>query len=137
MADDRVRLEPTWKAALQDEFEKPYMTALRDFLVHEKTARKVIYPPGKQIFRALDLTPLPAVKVVIIGQDPYHGPGQAHGLCFSVVPGIPTFGPTSLHLRELTFRVYLPGATPLSSKTPSSFVVVKGPLRRVYTSGEP
>jgi uracil-DNA glycosylase len=89
MADERLRLEPTWKAALQDEFEKPYMKALRDFLVREKTARKVIYPPGKQIFHALDLTPLPAVKVVIIGQDPYHGPRQAHGLCFSVVPGMP------------------------------------------------
>ena len=85
MAEDRVRLEASWKAALNEEFEKPYMRSLRAFLQKEKTARKVIYPKGDRIFSALDLTPLTSVKVVIIGQDPYHGPRQAHGLCFSVV----------------------------------------------------
>lgn len=89
VSEDRVRLEPSWKAVLGDEFDKPYMTRLREFLVREKRARKVIYPSGKDIFAALDLTPLPDVKVVIIGQDPYHGPDQAHGLCFSVQPGVP------------------------------------------------
>ena len=88
MVEDRVRLEPTWKAAIGDEFEKAYMTSLRKFLVREKQARKVIYPKGEHIFAALDLLALPDVKVVIIGQDPYHGPGQAHGLCFSVMPGV-------------------------------------------------
>lgn len=89
MAEDRVRLEASWKAALQEEFEKPYMRNLRTFLQKEKTARKVIYPKGDRIFSALDLTPLTSAKVVIIGQDPYHGPRQAHGLCFSVQSGVP------------------------------------------------
>ena len=89
MAEDRVRLEASWKAALQEEFEKPYMRNLRAFLQKEKTARKVIYPKGDRIFSALDLTPLTSAKVVIIGQDPYHGPRQAHGLCFSVQSGVP------------------------------------------------
>lgn len=84
----RLRLEPSWKAVLADEFEQGYMRKLRDFLAAEKQRRKVIYPPGAEMFAALDLTPLDAVKVVIIGQDPYHGPGQAHGLCFSVQPGV-------------------------------------------------
>ncbi len=84
----RVRLEPSWKARLQDEFEQDYMRALRAFLVREKQQRKTIFPPGNEIFAALDRTPLPEVRVVIIGQDPYHGPGQAHGLCFSVRRGV-------------------------------------------------
>ena len=88
-ANDRIRLEESWKAALAAEFEKPYMHRLREFLQREKQARKVIYPRGDNIFHALNLTPLPNAKVVIIGQDPYHGPRQAHGLCFSVPPGIP------------------------------------------------
>ncbi len=88
MVEDRVRLEPSWKAALGDEFDKSYMTTLRQFLVREKQARKVIYPKGANIFAALDLIPLDDVKVVIIGQDPYHGPKQAHGLCFSVQSGV-------------------------------------------------
>ena len=87
-AADRVRLEASWKAALLGEFEKSYMQRLREFLQGEKQAKKVIYPKGERIFAALDLTPLPDVKVIIIGQDPYHGPGQAHGLCFSVRPGV-------------------------------------------------
>lgn len=84
----RVRLEASWKEALAAEFDKAYMRRLRNFLQGEKRARKTIYPRGDEIFHALDLTPLPDVKVVIIGQDPYHGPGQAHGLCFSVRSGV-------------------------------------------------
>ena len=89
MSDTRLRLEPSWKAALGDYFERPDMQALACFLRAEKAAGKCIYPPGGEIFAALDATPLPAVKAVILGQDPYHGPGQAHGLCFSVRPGVP------------------------------------------------
>ena len=88
-SDDRIKLEAGWKQALQGEFEQPYMRQLGDFLRSEKAAGKVLYPPGPLIFNALNSTPLDQVKVVIIGQDPYHGPGQAHGLCFSVQPGVP------------------------------------------------
>lgn len=86
--NDRVKLEASWKAALQEEFDKPYMIKLSQFLREEKAAGKAIYPPGPLIFNALNFTPLSEVKVVILGQDPYHGPGQAHGLCFSVQPGV-------------------------------------------------
>ncbi|MHC6224291.1 uracil-DNA glycosylase [Pseudomonas sp. X10] len=88
--DDRIKLEPSWKAALRAEFDQPYMQQLREFLRQEYAAGKQIYPPGPLIFNALNSTPLDNVKVVILGQDPYHGPGQAHGLCFSVQPGVPT-----------------------------------------------
>ena len=84
-----VRIESSWKEALAGEFEKPYFASLVSFLRNEKAAGKVIYPPGSQIFRAFDLTPVQNVKVVILGQDPYHGPGQAHGLSFSVPSGVP------------------------------------------------
>jgi len=86
--DDRVKLEDSWKAALKEEFEQPYMKQLGEFLRREKAAGKVIYPPGPLIFNALNSTPLEQVRVVILGQDPYHGAGQAHGLCFSVQPGV-------------------------------------------------
>jgi uracil-DNA glycosylase len=89
-AADNVKLEAGWKAALQDEFGKPYMRELGDFLRSEKAAGKEIYPAGSLIFNALNSTPLAQTKVVVIGQDPYHGPGQAHGLCFSVQPGVKT-----------------------------------------------
>ena len=85
---DRVKLENSWKAALQEEFEQPYMKQLGEFLRREKAAGKAIYPPGPLIFHALNSTPLEQVRVVILGQDPYHGAGQAHGLCFSVQPGV-------------------------------------------------
>lgn len=85
---ERVVLEASWKRALLTEFDKPYMRRLREFLVAEKRARKMVYPKGGEIFTALDLTPIENVRVVIIGQDPYHGPNQAHGLCFSVEPGV-------------------------------------------------
>ena len=83
-----IKLESSWKAMLQDEFTKEYMQTLRSFLQHEKAQGKMIYPRGAEYFRAMDLTPFEQVKVVILGQDPYHGPGQAHGLSFSVRPEI-------------------------------------------------
>ncbi|MDI5934301.1 uracil-DNA glycosylase [Halomonas kalidii] len=82
-------LPDSWQRWLGAEFEAPYMQALRDFLAAEKAARKVIYPHSSNWFRAFELTPLDRVRVVILGQDPYHGPDQAHGLCFSVRPGVP------------------------------------------------
>jgi uracil-DNA glycosylase len=88
MAEANVRLEESWKHALSAEFDSPYMHKLKAFLLAEKTAGKNIFPKGHEYFRALDLTPVENVKVVILGQDPYHGLGQAHGLCFSVRPGI-------------------------------------------------
>ncbi|GAB3029215.1 MULTISPECIES: uracil-DNA glycosylase [Oleiagrimonas] len=84
-----LRLEPSWKQRVGDYFQRPDMQALGDFLRAEKRAGKEIYPPGGEIFAAFDHTPFDMVKVVILGQDPYHGPGQAHGLCFSVRPGVP------------------------------------------------
>jgi uracil-DNA glycosylase len=82
------QLHSSWQAVIGDEFEKPYMQALRDFLKQEKTAGKVIYPPSPLIFNAFNHTPFEQVRVVIIGQDPYHGPNQAHGLSFSVPKGV-------------------------------------------------
>ena len=84
-----VKIEQSWKDALADEFGKPYFESLVRFLHNEKSAGKKIFPPGSQIFRAFDLTPVDKVKVVILGQDPYHGAGQAHGLSFSVPAGVP------------------------------------------------
>ena len=84
---DSIQLETTWKARLSSEFAKTYMLNLKQFLVAEKQTKQ-IYPKGSEIFNAFDHTPFEKVKVVIIGQDPYHGPGQAHGLCFSVKPGV-------------------------------------------------
>ena len=84
-----VKIEQTWKNALAGEFEKPYFSSLVRFLREEKAAGVRIFPPGSQIFRAFELTPVPQVKVVILGQDPYHGSGQAHGLSFSVPEGVP------------------------------------------------
>ena len=92
---ERIRLEPSWKARLGDYLERPDMRALADFLRAEKRAGKVLYPPGPEIFNAFAHTPFDKVRVVILGQDPYHGPGQAHGLCFSVRPGVPV--PPSLN----------------------------------------
>src|SRR5690606_16939315 len=83
-----VQLESSWLEAVGGEFDQPYMHELRAFLKREKEAGKAIYPPGSLIFNALNTTPLSKVSVVILGQDPYHNPGQAHGLCFSVLPGV-------------------------------------------------
>lgn len=85
---ETIKLHPSWLTALRGEFDQPYMAALKAFLIAERAAGKRIFPPGGAWFRALDLTPLDEVRVVILGQDPYHGPGQAHGLCFSVPPGV-------------------------------------------------
>ena len=83
-----VKIEQSWKEHLQTEFDKPYFKDLTDF-VREEYARGPVYPPGRLIFNAFNLCPFDQVKVVIIGQDPYHEPGQAHGLCFSVNDGVP------------------------------------------------
>jgi uracil-DNA glycosylase len=83
-----VNIEPSWKQLLGEEFDQPYMAQLSVFLREEKQLRRIVYPPGAEIFAAFEHTPVDQVKVVIIGQDPYHGPGQAHGLCFSVKPGL-------------------------------------------------
>ncbi|HRD82229.1 MAG TPA: uracil-DNA glycosylase [Saprospiraceae bacterium] len=83
-----VKIEAGWKAALAGEFEQPYFEAIASFLRSEKAAGKVVYPPGGLIFNAFDSTPFDQVKVVILGQDPYHNPGEAMGLCFSVPRGV-------------------------------------------------
>lgn len=89
MSEHRLKLDPSWKSRVGSYFERPDMQALSEFLRAELRAGKAIYPPPSRIFAALDTTPFDRVKVVILGQDPYHGPGQAHGLCFSVLPGVP------------------------------------------------
>ncbi|MEQ8802194.1 MAG: uracil-DNA glycosylase, partial [Haliea sp.] len=83
-----IQLEPSWLAPLAGEFQQPYMRALKDFLQQEKRDGVSVFPPGPVIFNAFDHTPLPKVKIIIISQDPYHCPGQAHGLCFSVRPSV-------------------------------------------------
>lgn len=88
MSEHPIRLEPSWKSRIGDYLQRPEMQALSDFLRAQKQAGKHIYPPGLEIFAAFEHTPFDAVRVVILGQDPYHGPGQAHGLCFSVRPGV-------------------------------------------------
>jgi uracil-DNA glycosylase len=92
-----VQLVESWLSYLQGEFDSPYMQTLKGFLQQEKQSGKVIFPPGSLIFNAFNSTPLNKVKVVILGQDPYHGPNQAHGLCFSVLPGVP-FPPSLLNI---------------------------------------
>ena len=91
-----VQIEESWKSHLQPEFEKDYFKRLTDF-VREEYKQTTVYPPGKLIFNAFNLCPFDKVKVVIIGQDPYHGPGQAHGLCFSVNDGVP-FPPSLVNI---------------------------------------
>jgi len=86
--DDRIKLEPSWKSRVGDYLKRDDIQALSAFLRERRAAGARIYPPGPKIFAAFDATPFDAVKVVILGQDPYHGPGQAHGLCFSVQPGV-------------------------------------------------
>lgn len=83
-----VKIEASWKSALKAEFAKPYFEQAAIHVKTEKSQGKTIYPPGSMIFNAFNQTPFDKVKVVILGQDPYHGPNQAHGLCFSVQPGI-------------------------------------------------
>lgn len=108
MTQDTLKLEPSWKARVGDYLARPDMQHLSEFLRAELRAGKTIYPPPKKIFAALDTTPFDDVKVVIIGQDPYHGPDQAHGLCFSVMPGVQI--PPSLDnmLKEIQSDVGIP-----------------------------
>lgn len=103
-----VQIETSWKKVLENDFEQPYFKEIVRFLKDEKQAGKVIYPPGSLIFNAFNSTPFDQVKVVIIGQDPYHNPGQAHGLSFSVAKGVPP--PPSLVniFRELETDLGLP-----------------------------
>ena len=84
----KIQLHESWLKRLEEQFQLPYMHSLREFLLTRRKHQAVIYPPGAQIFSALNTTPFEQVRVVILGQDPYHGPGQAHGLCFSVQPGV-------------------------------------------------
>ncbi len=84
-----VQIDASWKDLLHDEFQKPYFSGIREFLVKEKKNGKTIYPPGPLIFNAFNKTPLDKVRVVILGQDPYHNPGEAMGLCFSVPQNVP------------------------------------------------
>lgn len=84
------RMDPSWLEPLRTALDTPEMTALRDYLRAEEAAGRHVFPPREDRFRALELTPLSDVRAVILGQDPYHGPGQAHGLCFSVRPGVKT-----------------------------------------------
>ena len=100
-------MEPSWLKVLEAEFAKPYMADLREFLVQEKS-QHTVYPPGKDIFNAFWYTPFDQVRVVILGQDPYHGPNQAHGLCFSVMPPVPP-PPSLLNIfRELHNDLQMP-----------------------------
>jgi uracil-DNA glycosylase len=105
---DRIQLAPSWKARVGDYLRRDDMQELAAFLRARKGAGAKIYPPGADIFAALDATPFDRVKVVVLGQDPYHGPGQAHGLCFSVRPGVPA--PPSLEniFKELARDLGLP-----------------------------
>lgn len=88
-AEAQIKLEESWLQRLLPQFQQPYMQQLRAFLQQEKAHGKVLFPMSSEFFRAFDLTPFDKVRVVILGQDPYHGPRQAHGLCFSVQPGVP------------------------------------------------
>jgi uracil-DNA glycosylase len=108
---EKIQLEPSWKAHLFEEFEKPYMEKLKAFLQAEASAKKTIYPKGSEFFAALNHTPFDKVKVVILGQDPYHGPGQAHGLSFSVRPGV-DIPPSLLNIyKELESDLGIPRAS--------------------------
>ncbi len=102
-----VRIEPSWHEVLKDEFEKPYFSILTDF-VRKEYKTKTVFPPAKLIFNAFDLCPFDKVKVVIIGQDPYHGYGQAHGLCFSVNDGV-QFPPSLVNIfKEIERDLQIP-----------------------------
>lgn len=108
MTNREIDLHPSWLNLLQSEFEQPYMQKLSDFLRNEKAQGKTIYPAGNDIFNALNTTPLDQVRVVILGQDPYHGPDQAHGLSFSVPKGI-RIPPSLLNIyKEISSNLNLP-----------------------------
>ncbi|MBE7177176.1 MAG: uracil-DNA glycosylase [Mucilaginibacter polytrichastri] len=104
-----VNLEASWLNVLRGEFDKPYMKALREYLVEEKNRGHQVFPPNADIFRAFEMTPFEQVKVVLLGQDPYHGPGQAHGLSFSVQQGVAV--PPSLQNMYKELSKDIPGFT--------------------------
>ena len=132
-----VKIEPSWREALQSEFDKPYFAALAQQLHAEKAAGRTIFPPGGQIFRAFDLCPLDATKVVILGQDPYHGYGQAMGLCFSVPQGVPA--PPSLknifHEIETDLGVQMSGSPDLTPWARQGVLLLNAVL--TVRAGEP
>ena len=102
-----IQIHESWKTILKEEFEQPYFSVIKQAILKDKQAGKKIFPPGPQIFNAFNSVPFDEVKVVILGQDPYHGPGQAHGLCFSVQDGVAK--PPSLeniNLLRDEFRLY-------------------------------
>jgi uracil-DNA glycosylase len=102
-----IKIESSWKSKLRDEFEKEYFLKLAEF-IKEEYRTKIIYPPGSLIFNAFNLCPFQNVKAVIIGQDPYHGPGQAHGLCFSVKDGV-AFPPSLINIfKEIALDMGVP-----------------------------
>lgn len=108
--NEAIKLDPSWMNAVGGEFEQAYMKKLKEFLVQEKSAGRVIYPKGADIFNALNITPFDRVEVVILGQDPYHGPDQAHGLAFSVRSGV-ALPPSLLNIYkeiEAEFGVKMP-----------------------------
>ncbi len=119
-----VQIEESWKKELQGEFEKEYFSSLVATLKQEKRSAKEIYPPGGEIFNAFKLTPFDQVKVVVLGQDPYHGPGQAHGLCFSVRQGV--LIPPSLK------NIYKELATDVDFKIPSHGDLTQWALQGVF-----
>ena len=132
-----VKIEPSWREALQSEFDQPYFAALAQQLHAEKAAGRTIFPPGGQIFRAFDLCPLDATKVVILGQDPYHGYGQAMGLCFSVPQGVPA--PPSLknifHEIEMDLGVQMSGSPDLTPWARQGVLLLNAVL--TVRAGEP
>lgn len=105
---DATQLHRSWHTVLAEEFNQPYMRELNEFLLTQQQQGKAIYPPGELIYNAFNTTPFDQVKVVILGQDPYHGPGQAHGLSFSVLPGV-RFPPSLLNIfKEIEQDLQLP-----------------------------
>jgi len=111
MSNSRVRLEAGWKAQLAAQFQESYMTDLRSWLLQRAREGTEIYPPPGQWFSAFDMTPFAEVQIVILGQDPYHGPGQAHGMCFSVLPGV-RIPPSLLNIyKELEADLDIPRAS--------------------------
>ena len=141
-----IQLEPSWKQHVGDYLMQPQMRELSSFLRQRKASGAAVFPPGPQIFAAFDATPFEQVKVVILGQDPYHGRGQAHGLSFSVAPGVPV-PPSLLNIykeieSDLGFaHVYRCAAASASKRQPGSrgwppSVVATGHLRRPRTGSQ-
>ncbi len=127
----QVKIDVSWGRALQGEFAKPYWAALTDF-VHQEYREHTCYPPGAEIFNAFNLCPIDRVKVVMLGQDPYHGPGQAEGLCFSVKEGV-ALPPSLVNIfKEVKADV---GSVPPILTTPDGRQMYSGSLRRWAEQG--